>query len=67
VTHAEKLVQALRKGWHTTGDMEALRISQCPWKRLSESGHRFLRNGERLACKVGADGLKRWRVERARS
>ena len=65
MTHAEQLIRALRKGWHTTGDMEALRVSQCPWKRLGESGKRFLRPGERIACKTGADGLKRWKVVKA--
>ena len=65
MTHAEQLIRALRKGWHTTGDMEALRVSQCPWKRLAEAGHRFLRQGERIACKTGADGLKRWKVVKA--
>ena len=67
MTHAEQLIRALRKGWHTTGDMEALRISACPWRRLSsdERPERFLRPGERIASKVGPDGLKRWKVVKA--
>ena len=64
MTHAAQLVQALRKGWHTTGDLEALRISQCPWKRLSEAGHKFLKPGEKIARKTGPDGLLRLRVVR---
>jgi hypothetical protein len=50
VTHAEQLIQALRKSRKamTYGDLEALRISSCPWQRLKEAGHRFLKDGEKL-------------------
>lgn len=50
VTHAEQLIQALRRSRKamTYGDLEALRISSCPWKRLSEAGHNYLRTGEQL-------------------
>lgn len=64
MTHAAQLIQALRNGWHTTGDLEALRISQCPWKRLSEAGHKYLQPGERIDRKTGDDGLLRLRVVR---
>jgi hypothetical protein len=50
MTHAEQLIRALRQSRKamTYGDLEALRISSCPWKRLSESGHNYLRTGEQL-------------------
>ena len=61
MTHAEQLIQALRKSRKamTYGDLEALRISSCPWKRLSEAGHKYLRKGEDLHTYVRqSDGLK---------
>ncbi len=67
MTHAAQLIQAIRAAGRrgmTDGDLEVLRISACPWKRLSESGHRYLRKGERLIRKVGGNGLKRWAVVR---
>ena len=65
MTHAAQLIEVMRgQRWWTTGDLEALRISQCPWRRLSESGHRWLKPGEYIARKVGPDGLLRMRVER---
>jgi hypothetical protein len=50
VTHAEQLIQVLRQSRRamTYGDLQALRISTCPWKRLSEAGHNYLRTGEQL-------------------
>ena len=59
MTQAETLVKAIRRKAMTYGDMEALRISTCPWKRLSESGHLYLRPGEQITRKVGRDGLVR--------
>lgn len=62
MTQAEKLVVAIRRAGKkgaTWGELEALRISTCPWVRLAESGHRFLRQGERLTSRVGRDGLVR--------
>jgi len=67
MTHAAQLIQAIRAAGRrglTDGDLEVLRISACPWKRLSESGHRYLRKGEQLVRKVGGNGLKRWVVAR---
>jgi len=64
-THAEQIIKAMRgRGWMTWGDIEALRISTCPWKRLAEGGAAYLRNGERIARKTGEDGLLRLRVVR---
>lgn len=61
MTQAERIVNALRasRGGMTYLEMEALRVSTCPWKRLSEAGHRFLRKGERIVRKTGRDGLVR--------
>lgn len=69
MTHAQQLVQAIRSAGRrgmTDGDLEVLRISACPWKRLGESAHRHLRQGEQLVRKLGRDGLKRWAVVKAR-
>lgn len=59
MTQAERIVQAIRRKPLTWGEIEALRISTCPWVRLQESGHRFLRPGEAIVRKVGRDGLVR--------
>ena len=64
MTQAAQLVAALRKGWHTTGDLQALRISPCPWKRLAESGARYLKPGEVIERKTGPDKLIRLRVRK---
>lgn len=64
MTHTEQLLAALRKRWLTWGDMEALRISACPWRRLSESAHRYLRDGERIERRTRKDGLLELRVVR---
>lgn len=62
MTQAHQLILAIRdagKRGMTWGELEALRISTCPWVRLAESGHRFLRKGERLISRPGRDGLVR--------
>jgi len=64
MTHAEQLVRAIRRRAMTYGDMEALRISTCPWKRLEESGHRYLKPGEQIVRKPGKDGLLRIGIAR---
>jgi hypothetical protein len=64
MTHAAQLIKVLRTGWKTWGDLEATRISACPWKRINESGQRYLKPGEKILRKVGADGLTRLRVVR---
>jgi hypothetical protein len=63
-TQAQHIVCELRRGWRTYGDLQALRLSQCPWKRISEAAHRFLAPGEVIKRKVGDDGLLRLRVVR---
>jgi hypothetical protein len=68
MTQAERLVSAIRRAGKkgaSWGELEALRISTCPWVRLKESGHRFLRSGERLASRIGRDGLVRNVIVRA--
>jgi len=63
MTQAQQLINVMRgRRWWTTGDLQATRISQCPWKRLAESGAQYLRKGQRIETKIGRDGLKRWRV-----
>lgn len=64
MTQAEILVKHIRRRAMTYGEWEALRVSTCPWKRLSEAGHRFLRAGERIVRKTGRDGLVRIAVVR---
>lgn len=65
-TQAQRIVCELRRGWRTWGDLQAQRLSQCPWKRLAEAGHRFLAPGEVIQRKEGHDGLLRLRVVRAK-
>lgn len=62
MTQAQQLIKALRKQWMSYADLEALRVSTCPWKRISESGGKYLRPGERIDRKQGKDGLLRLRV-----
>ena len=64
MTQAEQLIRAIRRKAMTYGDLEALRVSTCPWRRLSESGHRFLRPGEAIVRRVGVDGLVRIGIAR---
>lgn len=67
MTQAERIVSAIRAAGRrgmTWGDIEALRVSTCPWVRLAESGHRFLRAGEQIVRKAGRDGLVRVRIVR---
>ena len=68
MTHAAQLIHAIRllqrvrrrSAGLTYGELEALKISTCPWKRLEESGWRHLLPGERLERKTGCDGLVRF-------
>jgi hypothetical protein len=64
VTHTEQLLQAMRRKWHTWGDLQALRVSTCPWRRLGENAHRYLKSGERIERRTRADGLLELRVVR---
>lgn len=61
MTQAEQIVNALRASRRgmTYLEMEALKVSACPWKRLSEAGHRYLRKGEQIVRRTGRDGLVR--------
>lgn len=70
MTQAEKLIKAIRatRGRGLTYlELEMLRASSSPWKRLQEAGHRFLRAGEQLTRKTGPDGLKRFVIVKARA
>ena len=53
------LIELLKKFPMTTGDMEQLRISQCPWKRISEA----LRSDEQLVKTKNAVGLTVYSVK----
>lgn len=67
MTQAQRLINAIRSAGHrgmTWGDIEALRVSTCPWVRIAESGHRFLRAGETIVRKTGRDGLVRLSIAR---
>lgn len=64
-TQAERLLGALRRRWMTWGDLQALRVSTCPWVRLGESAQRYLRQGERISKRTRADGLVEMRVVKA--
>ena len=67
MTQAAQLIAAIRrtrgKGM-TYGELQDLHVSTAPHKRLEESGHRYLKAGERLDRKTGADGLVRFVVAR---
>lgn len=67
MTQAAQLTQALRRGWHTWGDLQALRISTCPWARLiSEGGlERNLVAHETLARRIRDDGIVEMKIIRA--
>lgn len=60
-TQAEQLFVHLRRKAMTYGDMEALRISTCPWKRVAESKH-LLKDGEQLVKGFNKQGLVTFKV-----
>lgn len=67
MTHAAQLIQAIRAAGRrgmTYGELQDLHISTSPQKRISESGHKWLRKGERMARVTGRDGLVRFVVKR---
>lgn len=67
MTQAAQIIAAIRRARSkglTYLELEMLRISSSPWRRLSESGHRYLKAGERLTRKTGRDGLVRFVVAR---
>lgn len=68
---AKAIIDAIReagKAGLTWGDIQARRISTCPWVRLMPESRpeRFLRKGERIAVRIGSDGLMRRYITRAR-
>ncbi len=65
MTQSAKLIHAIRRSGArgmTYGDLQAMRVSSCPQKRLSESGDRYLHEGEQLTRFTGKDGLIRFRI-----
>lgn len=66
MTQAEALIHAIRRSriGMTYLELEMLRVSSCPWRRISESGHRYLREGERLIKEADKQGLVRFRIVR---
>lgn len=67
MTQAARLISAIRRARSkgmTYLELEVLGVSSSPWRRLSESGHRYLRTGEHLTRKTGRDGLTRFVIVR---
>lgn len=59
------LFAALRRRWHTYGDMLDLKISTSPWRRLTaDESHLHLKPGEKVQRKTRADGLVMVRIGR---
>ena len=65
-SQSARLIDYLRGGWRTTGDMLRTGISVCPWKRISEGAHLYLRKGEHLRKIRYRDGSMLYRVTRTR-
>lgn len=65
-SQSARLIKYLRGGWRTTGDMLRTGISVCPWKRISEGAHLYLRKGEQLRKIRCFDGSMLYRVTRTR-
>ena len=66
MSQCEQLIRALRKRPMTYGDLLALRISVCPWKRLEEGAHLYLKPHESLdRFKRQGDGLTVFKIVRA--
>lgn len=62
MTQAEKIVCELRRGWRTWWDLQRL-VGQSPNKRLDESGHKYLKAGERIDRAI-RNGLVHLRITR---
>jgi len=60
MTQGRRLIEALKRRPFTYLEMNMLGVSQCAWKRVSES----LYPNEFIIKTKGADGLIRWRVRR---
>jgi len=66
MTQCEQLLKAIRRKPMTYGDLQALRISTAPHKRLAEGAHLYLKPHERLHReKRKYDGLVVFRIVRA--
>lgn len=70
MTQSAKLINAIRRSGArgmTYMDLESLRVSTCPWRRLSpgEKPERHLGQHERLMRFTGKDGLVRFRIVKA--
>ncbi len=72
MTQAAQLVKYLRQmrsvvgRWPTYRNLLASGISNCPWKRLAESGHKYLRKGEKLERGKDAQGRVVFKIVRAK-
>lgn len=64
MTQAARIVSAIRKRPMTYVELNCLGISASWWKRLAESGHKYLKPGEQIVRKPGRDGLVRIGVVR---
>lgn len=66
-SQSARLIDYLRGGWRTTGDMLRTGISVCPWRRLSlDEASRHLRKGEQIRRIPFKDGSMLYRVTRTR-
>lgn len=54
------IIDYLKKRWMTYLEMEALKVSTCPWKRVPEN----IPLGWRLEKRTNRDGLIEWRIVR---
>lgn len=61
-TQGQKLVSILKRRWMTYGDMEDLKVSTCPWKRVKDA----IPEGHALSKRTNANGLIEWRIVRKR-
>jgi hypothetical protein len=65
VSKTAQIFEVLRKRWATAGDLQSMKLSQCPWSRLNESAHVHLKPGEAIVKRtVRSDGLQEQRIVR---
>jgi hypothetical protein len=63
MSQGQQLLQAIRRRAMTYGDLLALGISTCPWRRLEEAKH-HLKPGERIVRGTNRRGLVTFAVKR---
>lgn len=63
MSQGQQLLNACRRRAMTYGDLLALGVSTCPWRRLSEA-ERHLKPGERIVRGTNKRGLVTFAVKR---